>query len=185
MKVKEYLVKMLRDMIPVILGVLIALLVNGWKEQLDDKRYLNRMLDAIDQEVAANLLDIEEVLGLQVALLDTISKYEEVDSVTIAEILSRANGMQSPTIKNAAWQSLTGSRLELVDFELIAILTEISETKDMLALKLAGSTDFLFTSLHEKSKESKQTFTFHITNMIDSEQALIRRQQEFQRLRED
>lgn len=180
---KGRMLKILRDMIPVVLGVLIALLVNGWKEQVDDKRYLKRMFAAIDQEIDGNLDDVSTVMTKQVALLDTIAYYEENDTVAIAEILMRGNGLQSATIKSAAWRSLNSSRLELVDYEVIAILTEIEEHKETLNVKLNACLTFLFNNLHATSKEDKQTLAYHIYNLLDSGEALKKSHKGFQALR--
>lgn len=170
-------------MVPVILGVLIALLVNGWKEQVDDKRYLDRMFTAIDREIEGNLNDVDTVMMKQMALLDTIFYYEENDTVSIAEIVMRAKGLQSATIKSAAWQSLNNSRLELVEYDVIAILTEIEEHKETLQVKMNACLTFLFDNLHATRKEDKQTLIYHIYNLLDSGEALMEAHKDFQILR--
>ena len=49
--------KVLLDIIPVIVGVLIALFVNDLKQNKEDKDFIGQMLDSIDDEMQLNKED--------------------------------------------------------------------------------------------------------------------------------
>lgn len=89
-------------MVPVVLGVLIALLINGWKDRQDDKRFVDRVLASISKEMASNRKEFSEVLALQYAFEDTLEAYLYDDSITLVEIANKANGLQLATMKNVA-----------------------------------------------------------------------------------
>ena len=48
-------------MIPVILGVLIALLINNFNEQRKDRQYVNKMMQAITTEIKENKKELDEL----------------------------------------------------------------------------------------------------------------------------
>jgi len=104
-------------MIPVILGILIALFINDWKEQVDDKRFMIRVLDSIGKEMESNKNEFREILPLQYALIDSINIHLDNKKTSLAEIVIKANGLKVPIVKNTSWKSILNSKLELIDFE--------------------------------------------------------------------
>ena len=72
-------------MIPVVLGILIALLINNWKEKLDDKRFVNRIFDSIEKEMKSNEIDFNNALPTHYTLLDTIDRYISNEKISLSE----------------------------------------------------------------------------------------------------
>ena len=72
-------------MLPVVLGILIALLINNWKEKLDDKRFINRVFDSLEKEMKSNEADIFEVLPTNYAIIDTIDRYMSDEKISLSE----------------------------------------------------------------------------------------------------
>ena len=72
---KQWLGKFVADMLPVMAGILIALLLNDWKEKQDDQEYLDTVFSSIEQEIQADLADVVTVETKQLRLLDTMYFY--------------------------------------------------------------------------------------------------------------
>ena len=170
-------------MVPVILGVLIALFINNWKDERDDERYLIRVMGSIDKEIQDNINEIDFVLSKQMALIDTLHHYIDDDEIFAIHILKKAKGLQSPTISNTMWQSMLNSKIELLDYEIIAILSEIDEHRQVFNMKLSKIMELDFENTRTNPTYSKNVLKNNIANLIDSEKALLDLQNKYLELR--
>ena len=166
-------------MIPVILGILIALLINDWKENLDDERFVSRIFDSIEKEMKSNEADINEVLPMHYALQDTIDRYRSDERISLSDIIIKGNGLQAPTVKNTSWNSFLNSKLELIDYNTISILTEIEESKHLMKSKLDKLMDFLLENSESTDAVKKQMLMFQLMNVVSTEKALLELYEEY------
>lgn len=160
-------------MIPVTLGVLLALILNNWKESQSNQRFLNRVMQSIGEEMRENKASIEEILPLHEALIDTIHMYQQQDTISVIEVFTLADGLQAPRIKHTSWQSFLNTKIELVDYQTISVLTEIQEEKEWMNMKLSKLLDFLLEHGESNSSGKKQLLAVYISNIMDSEQRLL------------
>jgi len=58
--------KLFREIIPVIIGILIALFINNWNEDRKDKRYLTQIFSSIESEALSDIVESKENLMLRV-----------------------------------------------------------------------------------------------------------------------
>ena len=89
----KYLKHVLKEMVPVILGILIALFINNWKENRTNEQYVTKALATIETEVKENLSSVSEILPGHYALLEQLVAELENDTLTIAEIITDAGGV--------------------------------------------------------------------------------------------
>jgi len=166
-------------MLPVVIGILIALLINNWKEKLDDERFINRVFDSIQKEMKSNEADIIEVLPSHYALQDTIDRYRNDERISLSDIIIKGNGLQAPTVKNTSWNSFLNSKLELIDYNTISILTEIEESKHLMKSKLDKLMDFVLENSESTDAVKKQMFMFQLMNVVSTEQELLELHEEY------
>jgi len=171
--------KVLVDMVPVILGVLIALFINDWKQGYDNERFLTKALASIDKEMTMNIDEFSGTLPKQYSLIDTIEMYLNDDRITLSDILVKSRGLQVPTVKNTSWKSFLNSKMELVEFEVISKLTDIEESKGLMGKKLDGLMDFVLNNSESREAVSKKKFMLQILNLIDSEEQLLSSYEEY------
>ena len=171
---KHNLIDLLRAMIPVVLGVLIALFINSWKANWDNQRFIKRVLSSIEEELKENQASLEEIMPLQEAFLDTLATYKEDETVTIYEVFEKAHGFQVPSIKNTAWRSFLNEKIELVAYERISLLSDIEESKMYLNLKLEKMLEAVYNNSESASLEDKVKLEFYVYDLLDSEQGLLR-----------
>jgi hypothetical protein len=165
--------KLVIDMIPVVLGVLIALFINEWKQNSDNKRFLANVFESVDKEMELNIMEFNKVLPKQQALIDTVRAYMDNDQIQLVELVSKANGIQVPSVRNTSWKSFLNSKMELVNFETISQLTDIDESKQLMGKKLDGFMDFIIKESVSTSTDSKKLMVIQLLNLIDSEQQLL------------
>jgi len=154
----ETLIKCIKDIIPVIFGILIALVINNWNEERKEKKYLDQIFTSINKELEESSLSIEENLPKQQILSDSIMAYLDDETVPIFDIIKKANGIYGPTIKNNSWRAIANSKIELVEFKKLSTLTEIDQSKEFLQLKLEKLLDFMIENLKSTTKEKKEIF---------------------------
>lgn len=161
-------------MIPVILGVLIALFINNWKQQVDDEKFMIRIFDSIRKEMELNKNEFTEVLPKQYAIIDSIEIHISNEKISLADIIIKSNGLQVPTVKNTSWKSFLNSKLELIDFEVISKLTDIEEAKQFMNSKFNKLMDFVLNNAESTDSKSKKMLIIQILNLIDSEEGLLK-----------
>lgn len=176
---KDKLKKLLLEMVPVILGVLIALLINNWKESAADQRYVEKSLAAIEKDIRESKVSTEEVLEKHYAVIDSISHYLENTDLSIQEIVGNAGGIQYPFTKNIALRFFVSSKADLLDYETISILTNIEESSKMMSKKFDKLMDFAYEKIDSQDQKDKYSFAIHLANVIDSEEQLVELYQEY------
>ncbi|GGG04081.1 hypothetical protein GCM10011344_00590 [Dokdonia pacifica] len=149
---------LIREIIPVILGILIALALNNWNENRKDKKYLNQIYTSIDNEFEESIINLKASIPKQQVLLDSITKYINDESISIYGIITKADGIQKPTINTNTWRAIANSKIELIQFEKLSALSEIEESKKSLELKTTKLVDFLIENLKTTNQEKKEVF---------------------------
>ena len=97
--------QLIKEVIPVFPGILIALVINNWNEERKDEKYLNKIYASIKEELVESKLDLEENLLQQERLLDSLQAYMNNESVSLLDIILKAGGIYGPRIKNNSWKA--------------------------------------------------------------------------------
>jgi len=161
--------QIVKDVIPVILGILIALIINNWNEDRKDKNYLNQIYESIQKELKESNLDLKEKIPKQQRLVDSLTVYINDETVSIFDIIQKVNGIYSPRIKNNSWKAIANSRIELIEFEKLSIFSELDESKKNLEYKQDKISDFLYENIKNTSQEKKEVLMLMVSEVISSE----------------
>ena len=164
--------QLIREIIPVIIGILIALVINNWNEERKDKKYLSQILFSINEELEESKVDIKETIPRQKVLLDSIEVYLTDETVSLFNIVIKAKGIRFTTIKNNSWKAIANSKIELVDYKKISVLSDIEQGKEILELQSEKIFDFLINNAEETSQGKKEIFRMIIKNIIALEEQL-------------
>ncbi|MEM6643582.1 MAG: hypothetical protein AAF616_11435 [Bacteroidota bacterium] len=175
---KKKIVELVKDTIPVVLGVLIALIIGNWKQQYDNQQYIDKMLATMKVEAESNLKEIQETIPKHIRLSDTIQYYMDSE-VSLSEIVMKSSGIQLPTIANRTWNAVIDSRVELVDYSTLSVVTQIDESKELLLKKMDHLIDHVYQNLVSTEESDKFLLLMHVSNVIDSEQRLKKLHEEF------
>ena len=168
----KYLKHVLKEMVPVILGILIALFISNWKENRTNEQYVTKALATIETEVKENLSSVSEILPRHYALLEQLVAELENDTLTIAEIITEAGGVQLPTIRSASWKFFLSSKTELIDYPIISALIEMDESKRVMDIKFEQFLTYAYQYMAASSQKDKEMFIAYFSNLVDSEETL-------------
>lgn len=161
--------QILKDVIPVILGILIALLINNWNEERKDKKYLNQIYESIQKELKESDLDFKKNIPKQQKLLDSLNFYVSNENVSIFDIIRKVGGIYSPRIKNNSWKAIANSRIELIEFDKLYLYSELDESKKNLEYKQDKISDFLYQNIKSTSSEKKEVLMLMVSEIIATE----------------
>lgn len=161
--------KIIKEVIPVILGVLIALLINNWNEDRKDKKYLNQIYNSIQEELKESSLDFKKNIPKQQRFADSLKAYINDETLSIIDIVKKADGIYAPRIKNNSWRAIANSRIELIEFKTLSTLSELDDSKKNLEYKQEKISDFLIENIKSTQPLKKEILILMVSEVISTE----------------
>lgn len=174
----------IKEIIPVTIGILIALSIGNWNQNKKEQKYVTEIFSLIDNELNATDKSIEDVIPLQEALIDTLQQYSNNNDVNIMHTILKVGGVKIASIKTNAWNAISNSKLELVDYKLIIPLSDIVEEKEILKVKSNTLINFANENLNATSTEKKKILMLYLKDIIGTEKAIQEQIKAFKKLRE-
>lgn len=165
--------KIFREIIPVIIGILIALFINNWNEDRKEKIYLSKILTSIEFELKETHHDIDSIMALQYALIDTLELYLEDENISLQDIMGKTNGVSIPIIRIYSWKALSNSRIELLPYNDLSTLANIEEDKELLNDKSKYLMNFLYNNIAKSGRYEKGILTSLMTDVISTESSIL------------
>ncbi|MDD3787435.1 MAG: hypothetical protein PHO94_01925 [Petrimonas sp.] len=167
------------EFIIVTAGVLIALLLSNIKENNQARRYYNKSIETINNEIETNYNSLKENIEGHMNLLDTINKYT-TNHITISElIVNKGGGLSSTILSNSGLEFYKKNQLNSIDFEIMSELIRIENTTKLINTKMEKLMDFLYPNLFVDSEESKKLVVAQINNLLNSETQLMQQYENF------
>ncbi len=159
----------IKDIIPVLLGVLIALWIDNWNQERKDREYINNFYTSLKKELTDTDKEITEKTPQQKALVDTLNVYIDNETLSLMEVLIKGGGVNGPTIRLNYWNALSNSKIELLDYEKLSMLADIEEGKELLKYKQNKLLDFIYSNLTETGKKEKMSLKLMTEELIRTE----------------
>lgn len=163
----------LREVLVVVIGILIAVVLNDFQTKRTDQRYLKKAMSAIEEEVKDARLSVSEVVERHSITIDSLERYAEDSIMSLAEFLERAGGIQLATTGNVGLRFYVAGKADLLDLELVSKLADVEVSTQVLRGKMDRLLDFTYGRLTSTDAESKLLFAMHLGNVMDSETALL------------
>ncbi|MEM6840680.1 MAG: hypothetical protein AAF632_00525 [Bacteroidota bacterium] len=183
-KAGEILGKISLDLIPVIIGILAALLINDYRQKLQEQKRQAILLNNLVDEFAERQDELKWVVqNRQVPLLDTLEVYIDNSEITLWEIFRRAKGFGFPEVYVDSWESALNTQdTKSLDFTLLNSLAKISSGQKDIMSRTEVVYNFLYSpeiTLYDSRFEAKELLAIMIADFVESERALIDRYNEF------
>lgn len=179
---KKAFAGILKEVITVTIGILIALFINNWNEQRKDEKYIKEIFTSINKELDESKNAIIENIPKQVKFIDSLKYYIADDDMSILQIAEKVNGLHAPQIRTNSWAAISSTKIELVDYEKLRCLTDIEDGKEILKEKLKYLTTFGSNNIQDKTRESKEKLIFLLTDIISTENSIKRIIERFEKL---
>nr|WP_315257448.1 hypothetical protein [uncultured Flavobacterium sp.] len=171
-KIKNYSIQFIKEIIPVIAGILIALFIDNWNSERKDKAYINQVFSTINSELKESNEDIKSNIPQQKSLIDSLEFYSKNKNVTILDIVMKSKGIYVPSIRINAWKSVSNSKIDLIEYEKVTTLSNIEELKITLNNKTQFLMSFFYSNINETDKNKKQTLKMILLDIIQTERTI-------------
>jgi hypothetical protein len=162
----------LKESLPVVFGVLFALLLNNWKEDLDSRRYVKEYYTHIYEECLENVDDLKSSINDHEQLFLVLEDSKGIDT-TFNNILVDVGGLHLVLLKNTSWKYFQSSHIGTVDFEVTSALSEMERMEfyyDKIAERVI---DISFQYGRSVKSEDKEEILRYINELIEKEMTLI------------
>lgn len=166
---KKNIKALIKEIIPIVVGILLALWINNWNENRKDKKYITQISSSINNELIETTEDIIANKIFQKSLVDTLDFYKNYDKVSLFDILMKVDGIHMPTIKINSWKAISNSKIELMDYDKISALANIEEQKDLLKTKGENLMNFIYPNTKETGIDKKELLKLMILDIISTE----------------
>jgi len=180
-KLKNYAIQFIKEIIPVIAGILIALFIDNWNSERKDKAYVNQIFSTINSELNESKEDIKDIIPKQQSLIDSLEFHANNKNITVLNIVMKSKGIYIPQIKLNAWKSVSSSKIDLIDYKKIAELSYIEEQKQTLSNKSDFLMRFLYNNVNEVDKNKKQTLKMILMDIVQTEKTMQKAIELFQK----
>ena len=169
---QKFINPFIKETLPIISGILIALYINNWNENRKEENYINYISAAINAELTETNEDIINILSVHESFIYTLDFYSIDDKVSLLDIAIKANGIQIPTIKINSWKAVSNSKIELMEFNKVSILAEIEESKEILKMKAEKLAAFTYSNTRETGKDKKEIMKIMMYDIISTEKSI-------------
>jgi len=161
--------KVLIDIIPVLTGILLALIISNWQQSRSERAYIINSIQAIINENESNIAELENSIGRQRGFVDTLRKYNS-DAYSLYDIVQLANGLNTPDLKSTTWKFLVqDSKHTLVDYEFINRLAEIEKYEILINRHNEKVLDLFYQPAFFNDPELKRVCDLVLQDMMHNE----------------
>lgn len=171
-KIKNYTIHFIKEIIPVIAGILIALFIDNWNSERKDQAYINQVFSTINSELKESKEDITITIPQQKSLIDSLQFYSDNKNVKLLDIVMKSKGIYIPKVKINAWKSVASTKIDLIDYKKVALLSNIEELKEILNNKSEFLMTYLYSNINETDKNRKQTSKMILLDIIQTEKTM-------------
>jgi len=171
-KFSNYTKYLIKEIIPVTIGILIALYINNWNENRKNTNYINQISSSIDKELNETNEDIIDHIQIQKSLIDTLDFYEKNTKISILIAVKKAKGIHMPKIKINSWKAISNTKIELMSYEKVSALANIEEQKKILNTKIENLMNFIYSNTKETGIDKKQLLKLMMQDIISTEKTI-------------
>ncbi len=169
---KKIIKVFIKEIVPIIVGILIAMYINNWNENRKDKKYINQIFSSISKELTETNEDITYIIPTQKSLIDTLKFYSENSKISFLDIMKKNNGFHIPSIKLNSWRAISNSKIELLNYDKVSILANIEEEKTVLKMKSDRLATLIYSNIKKSGKEEKETMIILLMDLIQTETSI-------------
>ncbi len=169
---KKGILKFLSEMVPVVMGVLIALLINNWNENRKERKYVEGVMDSIKNELNETKKDIETKIPKQEKLLNNLKNHVNDENMSLLQIIEKSDGLYTPFIRTNSWIAFSNNKIELIEYKKLSKLNDIEEGKGIFKSKLDYILKYFYSNLNQTSKEEKEKLIFILSDLINTQRQI-------------
>lgn len=171
--------KTLIDIVPVLVGILLALIISNWQQTVSEKKYIEESIQAIIQENQSNIDELDNSLRRQAIFIDTLRKYSS-DEYSLFDVIKRVPGLTTPDLRSTTWKFLIqDSKHTLVNYEFINRLAEIEKYETLVNRHNQKVLDMIYQPSFFTDPKVKDVAQVMVADFTEIEKALKKALEDF------
>lgn len=147
MKKRNGIVYFLQEIAIVVIGVLIAVSIGNYKEKVENEKYIEKTLLAVENEIELSQIEVDRVLNRHIKLYENLENEIGNNELTLGELVAGSGGFQVASIKKVSLRFFITNKAELLEFKLISQLLDIELKIDLLSDKIKRLEDFAYENV--------------------------------------
>lgn len=184
MKKNNGVLNYLKEITIVVIGVLIAVFISNYKDSVDNEKYIEKTLLAIENDIKLSQSDLDTIYNRHLKLFEILREKlegsEPLDpELTLVELIASSGGFQVTTSKNISLRFFINQKAELLEYDIISKLLDIETQSELLQLKTRRLTDFFYENIDEGGEEVFMKLAYYLNDILDSEHTLLESYSEF------
>lgn len=172
---KQFFKRISEEVLILIAGILIALAVNGYINTQREEDFLRNSLRLIAEEHKDNAERLSLTIKHQEKLLANFQNAAENTKSSVYNIVLESGGFKSSPINNTAWNKLLSKNIELVDYQIIKILTEIDNRITAINALITRLGDTGYANAFKTDPQTKLIMISLLNDVIQSENLLMQK----------
>ena len=171
--IPQLIISYFKEVSVVVIGVLIAIYLGNLKEELDNRRFVDKTMFALQAEMQGSKADLDSILVRHSLLLDSLGvQFETGNEEPLMQFVGRMGGIQIASTNNIVLRFFISTKADLLDFEMVSKLSQVEFSSNILQVKMDKLIDFSFDHLEDGDSATKLKFAAYLSNVIDSEMTL-------------
>lgn len=170
------------DLLPVAVGVFLALVLNNAQQVWKEDSFQKQLLSTIFEENETNKKSITDLLEKQKMTIDTLNHYVQNEEYTVFELIKKVNGLSTPNLANYGAIYLLNNNQSLVEVELLLKLAELDSQHKVFQLASDQIIDQLYDDLYNTDQKSKRRISLMLNDIMNYENNIIVLGDEFNEL---
>lgn len=186
MKQKHVVKKLFLDTIPVIIGILIAVVISNIQQHYANRAYLRSTISSIKAQNIENIKELEYAIERQEQLADTLGLYLEDEHITFIDAVVKARGFNTPDLKSSTWRILfENGNHTLVPYEVLNQLSEIEKYEELVRNYGKALTQLFYSTEAFENPHVKNVALGMIWDFRHTEETMIKEIHKFDSLTSD
>ena len=171
------------ETIPVIIGILIAVVISNIQQRYSDHQYLRTTIRSIKAQNQENIKELTYALARQQKMFDTLEVYLSDDSSSLFDAIGKARGLYTPDLKSTTWKFLLDNgNHTLVSYDLINQLSEIEKYEVLVRSYNSSVKDIIFNTEFFENPKMKKVLRVWLLDFTHVEKAMIEELNKFDSL---
>ena len=173
-KIKSFLGRWLFEIIPVFIGVILALYFSNLKEENEHIKFVDQLKHSIILEIEGDVKDIDSLRSGESSAMDSLLFYASNDTMSVYDVLSRTGVIAFPSLEFSTWSIIQSSGN--------AFVLEAETLREMVSMDIMinrhhiesidGLGDFILRNMFKKEKDIKMTIYMLLGNNLVLEEQI-------------
>lgn len=161
--------KIILDLIPVLFGVLLALLINNYREGVKQNKLRTNNIEQVSSRIEKSIRQVEIAINNHELLSETIMSTKE-EEINLMQLLMKVDGFKVANVRSISG-NFNGFSPE--DFKISLEVEDVVSQKQMMKKSEVTLTTLFYDNINESPWKIREKIYFQIQALLHLERELL------------